>query len=53
MRSGLLQELTCLERDKIIIALVLTIVYCKSFNVLFCCREVRGGNSLQSKLKFL
>ncbi len=53
-RRGLIQELTLSHKRQIIIALVLTIVYCKSFNVLFSNRRiVCGGNSLQSKLKFL
>lgn len=34
-RSGLIQELTVSEETGFLIALVLTIVYCKSFNVLF------------------
>lgn len=50
----MIQELTLSHKRQIIIALVLTIVYCKSFNVLFSNRRiVCGGNSLQSKLKFL
>lgn len=50
----MIQELTLSHKRQIIITLVLTIVYCKSFNVLFSNRRIAcGGNSLQSKLKFL